>query len=53
MNFTSETTTRRWMLVDDNAEILNVLSALLPHFTDAVLECHTSPVAALAAYTDW
>ena len=55
MNFRSETTEtamRRWMLVDDNAEILNILSALLPYFTDAVLECHTSPVAALAAYTE-
>jgi len=50
MNLTSETKVRRWMLVDDNADVLAALSALAEHFTDAAMECHTSPSKALAAY---
>ena len=44
------TGTRRWMLVDDNADILLMLSAVLEHFTDASIECHDSPQSALAAF---
>lgn len=38
------------MLVDDNAQILTVLSAFARHFTDATIECHVSPKEALMAY---
>lgn len=38
------------MLVDDNADILLMLSGVLEHFTDATIECHDSPQSALAAF---
>jgi two-component system cell cycle response regulator len=41
---------RRWMLVDDNAETLAMLSALVENFTTATIECHDSPQSALAAF---
>src|SRR5580704_12416362 len=41
---------RRWMLVDDNLEILTMLSALVENFTTATIECHDSPQSALAAF---
>ena len=42
---------RRWMLVDDNLEILTMLSALAENFTTATIECHDSPQSALAAFS--
>ena len=39
-----------WMLVDDNAEVLALMAAFAASVTDAELECHTSPAAALAAF---
>src|SRR5580692_8221885 len=41
---------RRWMLVDDNTEILMTLSALVENFTTATIECHDSAHSALAAF---
>lgn len=41
---------RRWMLVDDNAELLTMLSAMLESVTTATIECHDSPESALAAF---
>lgn len=40
----------RWMLVDDNADVLALMAALAASVTDAELECHTAPAAALAAF---
>jgi CheY-like chemotaxis protein len=50
MNFMSETKVRRWLLVDHNAGFVTVLSASLQHFADVIIERHTSPRAALAAF---
>ena len=41
---------RHWMLVDDNAELLTMLSVLMSGLTDATIECHESPQSALAAF---
>jgi CheY-like chemotaxis protein len=41
---------RRWMLVDDSESILLMLSAVLGNLTDAEIECHNSPLSALAAF---
>jgi CheY-like chemotaxis protein len=41
---------RRWLLVDDNTEILMMLSALVENFTAATIECYDSPQSALAAF---
>ncbi len=41
---------RRWMLVDDNTEILMTLSALVENFTAATIECYDSPRSALGAF---
>jgi two-component system cell cycle sensor histidine kinase/response regulator CckA len=41
---------KRWMLVDDNEDILMMLSAMVEHLTGASVECHISPAAALAAF---
>jgi len=46
----SSNQTRRWMLVDDNKDILMMLSAMLEHHTAAAIECHNSPQSALAAF---
>ena len=43
--------TKRWMLVDDNAEILLMLSAMVERLTAAPIECHNSSASALAAFT--
>ena len=42
---------KRWMLVDDNEEILMMISSLAMNLTNATMECHNSPESALAAYT--
>ncbi len=51
-NLFNSNETKRWMLVDDNADILALVSVLAEALTDAPVECFNSPVAALAAYTE-
>lgn len=46
----AETHKQRWMLVDDNTELLTMLSAIAQHFTEAIVECYNSPQAALSAF---
>jgi CheY-like chemotaxis protein len=41
----------RWMLIDDDAEVLAMLQLLLENLTDAVIECHSSPRSAYAAFS--
>jgi CheY-like chemotaxis protein len=41
---------KRWMLVDDNEEILLMLSAMVEKLTGAPVECYDSPASALAAF---
>jgi DNA-binding NtrC family response regulator len=40
----------RWMLVDDNADILFTLSVLIRSLTGATIECYQAPETALAAF---
>jgi len=42
----------RWMLVDDNENILLMLSAILGSLTAATIECYATPQAALAAFRE-
>lgn len=42
---------RRWLLVDDNEDMLTMLSAVLEHVTSAPIECHNAPESAWAAFT--
>lgn len=49
--FYTMTENRRWMLVDDNEQILSLLAALAKQMTSAVIECYNSPLLALAAFT--
>lgn len=41
---------RRWMLVDDNTDLLMTLAAVVETQTQAEIECHNTPQSALAAY---
>ena len=41
---------KHWMVVDDNADILSLMSMLLPTLTGAEVECFNSPQAALTAF---
>lgn len=41
---------RRWMLVDDNADLLAMLARLVANLTSATVECHVSAESALAAF---
>jgi CheY-like chemotaxis protein len=41
---------RRWMLVDDNVDILMMLASVAEHFTTSIVECYSSPQSALVAY---
>jgi CheY-like chemotaxis protein len=41
----------RWMIVDDNQEILALMCAIVGRLSDAVIESFNSPQAALAAFT--
>ncbi|HTB84203.1 MAG TPA: response regulator [Candidatus Sulfotelmatobacter sp.] len=43
---------RRWMVVDDDEDILTMMSAVLKGLTDAAVECHASPQSALAAFNE-
>ena len=49
---TFETTTEntRWMIVDDDEQILRLLTAVIKHLTQAEVESYTSPQAALKAF---
>jgi CheY-like chemotaxis protein len=51
-NLFAKTEDRNWMLVDDNADVLELTSALVENLTDAEVECFNSPQAALAAFAD-
>ncbi len=44
--------TKHWMLVDDNADVLELMSALVENLTDAEIERFNSPQTALAAFAD-
>jgi two-component system C4-dicarboxylate transport response regulator DctD len=47
----TETAARpRWMIVDDNEEILLLMQDIAAQFSDAEIECFNSPHAALAAF---
>ncbi len=41
---------KRWMLVDDNEEFLMMITAMVENLTGATIECHNSPISALAAF---
>jgi CheY-like chemotaxis protein len=44
-------TTRRWLLVDDDADNLKMLSLVLRRVTGAPVECHPTAESALAAFS--
>ena len=50
MNSSANLTGTRWMIVDDNEDILRVMSAGLENLTRAEIECYNSPQSALAAF---
>ena len=50
MNSFANPTGTRWMIVDDNDDILLMLSAMLVNLTSAEIECYNSPQSALAAF---
>lgn len=50
MNSFTNPTGTRWMIVDDNEDILRMMSAVLENFTSAEIECYNSPQSALAAF---
>lgn len=41
---------KHWLVVDDNEDILTMVSALFETITSAPIECHSSPQSALAAF---
>jgi len=45
-------TQTRWMLVDDNENVLVLLSAVLENLTGAAIECYTTPKEAFAAFEE-
>lgn len=49
--FFAPTENQRWMLVDDNADILLMMAAAVGNLTGAEVESYRSPSAALAAFT--
>ena len=51
-NLFATTENKHWMLVDDNADILELMSALVENLTGAEIERFNSPLAALAAFAD-
>jgi CheY-like chemotaxis protein len=48
--FFTTTEYNRWMLVDDDGEILAMLSAAIKTMTGAEVECYDSPQCALSAF---
>src|SRR5258706_10237898 len=51
-NIFDTTENKHWMLVDDSADVLELVSALVENLTDAKVECFNSPQAGLAAFAD-
>jgi len=51
-NLFAQTENKHWMLVDDHAEVLSLVAALVENLVDAKVECFNSPQAALAAFAD-
>ncbi len=49
--FFAPTENRRWMLVDDNEDILLMMSAVVENLTGGAIECYHSPSNALAAFS--
>lgn len=41
----------RWMFVDDNEDILSMMSTIVKSLTGATIECFNTPQAALAAFS--
>ena len=48
----SSPTKARWMIVDDDADILYLLSHLAAQMTDAEIGCFSSPQEAVAAFAE-
>ena len=48
--FITMTENTRWMIVDDDEQILLLLAGVIKHLTNAEVECYNSPAAALAAF---
>ncbi len=48
--FFTRTENTRWMIVDDNADMLAMLASLMEKLTRAEIECYSSPESALAAF---
>jgi two-component system cell cycle sensor histidine kinase/response regulator CckA len=46
----TECASRRWMIVDDNEDVLSLMQAIAARFSDATLECYHSPQTALTAF---
>ena len=49
-NLFTSTETKRWMLVDDNENLLAMMSAVMENLTSATIEGFGSPLTALAAF---
>ncbi len=52
MNTISFPTATHWLLVDDNKDILRLMSTVLEGLTDATIECFNTPQSALAAFAE-
>jgi CheY-like chemotaxis protein len=48
--FAQSENVRRWMIMDDNEEILSLMREITAQFGDAEIVCFNSPQAALAAF---
>ena len=52
LNIETEQTSRpRWMIVDDNQDVLTLMRDVIAHFADVDIQCFHSPLAALATFT--
>lgn len=49
---TNSNSTGRWIIVDDNADLLEMMRDLITAFCGVQVESFNSPAAALAAFTD-
>ena len=50
-NDTKRASRQRWMIVDDNRDILALMRKLIPQYVEVELQCFHSPHAALASFT--
>lgn len=48
--FVTMTENTRWMIVDDDEQVLLLLTAVIQKMTNAEVECYSSPETALAAF---